>query len=62
MLPPPFRPLHWATLCGDVPACEVLIEAGTRMDRKNKLKESLLDYAVKYEHVKLKVKYEGLMG
>lgn len=53
--------LHWATLSGDVAACELLIEAGTRMDRKNKLKESLLDYAVKYEHPKLKIKYEGLM-
>lgn len=53
--------LHWATLNGNVEACECLIEAGTRMDRKNKLKESLLDYAIKYEHTKLKVKYEGLM-
>jgi ankyrin repeat protein len=53
--------LHWATLGGNVAACECLIEAGTRMDRKNKLKESLLDYAIKYEHTKLKVKYEGLM-
>ena len=55
------RALHWATLNGDIEACEVLIEAGSRLDRKNKLKESILDYAIKYENVKLKVKYEGLM-
>lgn len=53
--------LHWATLSGDIEACECLIAAGTRMDRKNKLKESLLDYAIKYDQTKLKVKYEGLM-
>ena len=53
--------LHWATLNGNVDACRLLIEAGTRLDRLNRQKESILDYASKYEHVKLKAKYEGLM-
>jgi ankyrin repeat protein len=53
--------LHWATLNGNVDACRLLIEAGTRLDRLNRQKESILDYANKYEHVKLKAKYEGLM-
>ena len=39
----------------------LLIENGARMDRLNRLKESVINYAEKYEHVKLKVKYEGLM-
>jgi len=54
--------LHWATLNGTIDACQCLIDAGTRLDRKNKLKETVLDYAVKYEHTKLKVKYEGLLN
>jgi ankyrin repeat protein len=53
--------LHWATLNTNVEACEMLIEAGARLERKNRLKETVLDYAVKYESPKLKVKYEGLM-
>ncbi len=53
--------LHWATLNGNVDACTLLIEAGARPDRLNRLKESILDYANKYEHVKLKAKYEGLL-
>ena len=53
--------LHWATLNGNVDACALLVEAGTRLDRLNRQKESVLDYAIKYEHVKLRVKYEGLM-
>jgi len=52
--------LHWATLSGDIEACELLLEAGARLDRKNRLKESVLDYAGKYQQVKLKVKYEAL--
>jgi len=53
--------LHWSTLNGNVDACVLLIDAGTRVDRLNRLKESILDYATKYEHIKLKAKYEGLM-
>ena len=53
--------LHWATLNGNPEACQALIDAGARLDRKNRLKETILDYAIKYEHIKLKVKYEGLM-
>jgi len=52
--------LHWATLSGDADACQLLIDAGCPLDRKNRLKETVLDYAVKYDHVKLKVKFEGL--
>jgi len=54
--------LHWATLGGDDATCQVLINAGARLDRKNRLKESVVDYAVKYERVKMKVKYESLMA
>ena len=36
------------------------LSAGARLDRKNRLKETILDYAVKYEHPKLKVKFEAL--
>jgi ankyrin repeat protein len=54
--------LHWATLNTNIEACELLIEAGARLDRKNRLKETVLDYAVKYESPRLKVKYEGLLG
>ena len=54
--------LHWATLAGCAEACTVLIDAGARLDRKNRLKETIVDYAVKYEQVKLKVKYESLMN
>jgi len=53
--------LHWATLGGNIEACVVLLAAGARLDRKNRLKETVKDYAVKYEHPKLKVKYESLM-
>jgi len=53
--------LHWATLGGSVESCVVLLNAGARLDRKNRLKETIVDYAVKYEHPKLKVKYEALM-
>lgn len=61
--PPPLpRQLHWATLGGDADACQILLDAGSRLDRKNRLKETIVDYAVKYEQVKLKVKYESLMG
>ena len=63
---PPARPpraqLHWATLGGDADSCMTLLDAGARLDRKNRLKETIVDYAVKYEHVKLKVKYEPLIG
>ena len=52
--------LHWTTLSGDADSCQLLIDAGCPLDRKNRLKETILDYAVKYEHVKLKVKYEAL--
>lgn len=54
--------LHWATLSGDMDACQLLIDAGCPLDRKNRSKESILDYAIKYEHAKLRVKYEQLMG
>lgn len=54
--------LHWATLGGDYEACMCLLEAGADVERKNRQKESILDYAKKYEHVKLKVKYETLIG
>jgi ankyrin repeat protein len=54
--------LHWATLSGDMDSCQLLIDAGCPLDRKNRLKETILDYAVKYEHIKLKVKYEALMA
>lgn len=54
--------LHWATLGGDVDACECLLAAGADVNRKNRQKESIIDYAKKYEHVKLKVKYEALVG
>jgi len=53
--------LHWATLGGNVETCVGLLDAGTRVDRKNRLKETIVDYAIKYEHPKLKVKYEALM-
>lgn len=53
--------LHWATLGGNADTCQVLLDAGARLDRKNRLKETVVDYAVKYEHVKLKVKYESLL-
>ena len=53
--------LHWATLGGDADSCQVLIDAGARLDRKNRLKETVVDYAVKYEQIKLKAKYESLM-
>ena len=54
--------LHWATLNGNVESCEFLLNAGSRPDRKNRLKQTVLDYAVKYEQPKLKVKYEGLLA
>ena len=54
--------LHWATLGGDMDACQVLLDAGCRLDRANRQKETVVDYAVKYERVKLKVKYEALMA
>ena len=54
--------LHWATLAGSVEACEYLIASGARVDRKNRQKETVLDYAIKYENVKLKVKYEGMLS
>ena len=53
--------LHWATLGGNADACQVLLDAGHRLDRKNRQKETVLDYAIKYEHPKLKVKYEARM-
>lgn len=53
--------LHWATLGGDADTCQVLMDAGAKLDRKNRLKETIVDYAVKYERVKLKVKYESLL-
>jgi ankyrin repeat protein len=53
--------LHWATLTGNVEACSLLIEAGSTLTRKNKQREDVLAYANKYEHVKLKVKYEALL-
>ena len=43
-------------------ACQVLLDAGCRLDRANRQKETVVDYAVKYERVKLKVKYEALMA
>ena len=61
LLPPISSQLHWATLAGCAEACTVLIDAGARLDRKNRLKVTIVDYAVKYEQVKLKVKYESLM-
>lgn len=39
--------LHWATLNGDIDSCNLLIEAGARIERKNRLKETVLDYASK---------------
>ncbi len=54
--------LHWATLNGSVEGCECLIDAGSTLVRKNKLKETVLDYATKYNWPKLKVKYEALAG
>jgi len=54
--------LHWATLSGDADACQCLIDAGARLDRKNRLKEDVLAYANKYEHPKLKVKFEALLA
>jgi len=53
--------LHWATLSDCTEACEHLLKAGARLERKNRLKETVLDYAKKYERVKLKVKYEAMM-
>ena len=52
---------QWATLGGNEDACIVLLDAGAKLDRKNRLKETVVDYAVKYERVKLKVKYESMM-
>ena len=54
--------LHWATLSGNMDSCQLLIDAGCPLDRKNRLKETIIDYAIKYEHPKLKVKYEALAG
>ena len=53
--------LHWATLGGNMDACELLLKVGHPLDRKNRQKETILDYAVKYKHIQLKVKYEELL-
>jgi len=45
--------LHWATLGGDADTCALLIDAGARLDRKNRLMDTIIDYAVKYVRVKL---------
>ena len=53
--------LHWATLGGSTDSCELLLAAGARLDRKNRLKETIVDYAQKYDQIKLKVKYTSLI-
>ena len=44
-----------------MPSCDLLLKAGAALHRKNRQKETVLDYAIKYESAVLKVKYEALL-
>ena len=54
--------LHWATLNGATDSCELLLAHGASLTKKNRQKETPLDYAIKYEHQLLRVRYESLRG
>lgn len=52
--------LHWATLNGDETTCELLLAHGASLTKRNRQKETVLDYAVKYEHHNLRARYAML--
>ena len=52
--------LHWATLNGQADTCEILIAHGASLTKKNRQKETVIDYAIKYERDQLKARYRML--
>lgn len=49
--------LHWATLNGEEATCELLVSYGASLTKRNRQKETVLDYAVKYERASLRARY-----
>ena len=52
--------LHWATLNGEAETCEMLIAHGASLTKRNRQKETVMDYAIKYEHHALRARYAML--
>lgn len=53
--------LHWATLNGQYETCELLIASGASLTKRNRQKETVIDYAKRYEHTALRARYAMLM-
>ena len=55
-------PLHWAVLSGDKEACQLLIDTGMTLDRKNRQKQTIMDYTDLHEQPELKKLFEQVMS
>lgn len=54
-------PLHWAIISDDIEACQLLVDSGMSLERKNRENETVLAYCDKYDKPKIKAIIEKAM-
>ena len=54
--------LHWAIMAGDKEACQLLVETGMPLDRKNRQKQDIIEYCDVQEKPELKEFLQKIMS